>query len=776
MVYEPAWRGLRYWWRWPVWWLSFVFVLSIPSVASTAGTVVVEEGEERVELARHVEWLADAAMELSAGQLVAEEAVGFRKNDDGRVNFGYVEGNLWLRFSLDARGDGPWYLVADHPLGGEAVLYWVHDGHADELQPIGGYRTPVWRLTFPGNVPARFLLRANNGDEVLRLPLLLLSDKALVRHTIDWYLFFGTVLAGLAVLMFYNAFLAAGLRDAGFFSLALFLAAMQLVIYRDSNLFPSLDFLNDTRGWFYPAGLLLALGTGLRYWRFVSKGSEPILERLLKWLQWGAFAALPFASLIPAAWLYFVILALLPVLFAATVWAAAQGHKAMLRACPAQATFMLATFVYVLTHTGWVTSSWLNTLFVAVGQAGVLIAAVLMSIAHAAINRELSEAVERERVRSQLREQFLMTMSHELRNPMNALLASATLLEQTALDAEQQEYLLRQKAAGRQMLRLIDDVLNFSRLEKGMLPLQEGAFRLSELVEELRRVVASEAEARGIRLHLPDLPYDPCLLGDRQRLLQVLLNLVGNALKFTPEGEVALDLRFIDTEEDAESVTCRFEVRDTGIGIGQDARERLFQPFSQLESHRARQYGGAGMGLAISHGLVARMGGTLQVDSVLGEGSRFWFELRFARCQADADDGNAEVSGTATEIPQGIRVLVVEDDRLNRLIMERFLHTLKVEAVLADSGEDALATLRGDGHIDLVLMDISMPGMDGYETTRRLRTELALKTLPVVALTAHAIDGERERCLAAGMNDFLTKPIDLDRLREVIARHLTETS
>ena len=766
----PASRTVLFWRRGWIVLLALVAAILVGKALWAAEPVVVEGGEARIELSPHVDWLVDTSGELTVAEVAA--AGRFRRNSKGQVNFGYVDGSLWLRFSLQGGVKEPRYLVADHPIGGSVALYRLNQGEAVRLSPIEGYRSPAWRLMLDHDGPAMFLLRAYNGTEVLRLPLLLLDDATFLRHATGWYLFFGMVLAGLAVLMIYNAFLAAGLRDAGFFSLVLFLAAMQLVIYRDSNLFPALRFLNDTEGWFYPAGLLLALGTGLRYWRFVSHGSEPALERLLQWLQWGAFAALPVASSIPAAWLYSVILILLPVLLVATTWAVVRGHEAMRRALPAFVTFLLATFVYVLTHTGWVTSAFANALYVVIGQSGVLVAVTLMSIAHASINRDLSDAVERERVRSQLREQFLLTMSHELRNPMNALLATATLLEQTPLDAEQQEYLLRQKAAGRQMLRLIDDVLDFSRLEKGMLPLEDGPFRLGELVEELRWVVASEAEARGIRLVLPTLENDPCLRGDRQRLLQILLNLVGNALKFTPEGEVVLDLS-CDEAVDRGWRRCRFEVRDTGIGISDDMRARLFQPFSQLESHRARQFGGAGMGLAISHGLVARMGGRLQVDSVLGKGSRFWFELSFASCQEEESSRSMASTDKATaDIPAGCRVLVVEDDRLNRLIMERFLQTLAVEAVLADSGEEALERLRHERRIDLVLMDISMPGMDGYETTRRIREELALKTLPVIALTAHAIDGERERCLDAGMNDFVTKPIELDRLRILLARHL----
>ena len=731
-------------------------------------------------LSDRIEVLHDPGGSLGVEDLLrGEVSRQFRSPPAGTANFGYVEGNLWLRLHLDDAVSTPRILLVDHPVGGNAALFPVV-ATTGQLQPdfarrIRNYRSPAWRLAIAAGEPVDLYLRASNGNEVLRLPLFLMSEEAFFRHALSDYLFYGMMFAALLILALYNLFLAVGARDRDYLVLALFLGMLLLILDRDGNLFPALAFLNDTTSWLYPAGLLLVLLAGLHYWWRVSRGAAGMLEPLLLWMQWGVILALPLAGWLSTRLLYTLILILLPVLLILSARAAWRGHRRLRQTLVASLVFIVATFFYALTHMGWLTSAELNRLFVLLGQSGIVVAALALSIGQASESRRLVDAVERERMRGQIKDRFLATMSHELRTPMNAVVSTGTLLRQTPLTDEQREYLNRQEVASRHMLGLIDSILDLSRLEFETLQLHESCFQLGELIEDVEGMVVAEAESRGVKLaFVCDDVRGQCLYGDRQRLSQVLLNLLFNAIKFTPSGG-GVTLRVGGNAADGH-VDCRFEVVDSGEGIAPELQRQIFEPFIQAENDRSRHHGGAGLGLAISRQLVAVMGGELDLESSPGKGSRFHFSLRFPVCSgAPVDDDVAEeekapVRSGATLA--GRRILVVEDDPLNRFFIEQLLRKEALEVSVAESGEEALERLRQDPEIDLVLMDVSMPGMDGYETTQKIRAELGLTTLPVIALTAHAIDGERQRCLDAGMDDYLTKPIDLDGLRATLSRWL----
>ena len=738
------------------------------------------ENGEVEPLSDRIEVLQDPGGSLVLDDLLRGEARSrFRSLPAGTANFGYVDGNLWLRFHLDDAGSTPRILLVDHPVGGDAALFPVAAA-TGQLRPdfarrVRNYRSPAWRLAIPAGEPVDIYLRASNGNEVLRLPLFLMSGEAFFRHALGDYLLFGMIFAALLILVLYNFFLAVGARDRDYLVLALFLGVLLLILDRDSNLFPALAFLNDTTSWLYPAGLLLVMLTGMHYWSRVSRGAGGMLEPLLKWAQWSLVLALPLSGWLSTRLIYMLIFILLPVLLILSAWAAWHGHRRLRQTVVALLVFTIATFLYVLTHMGWVTSAEFNRLFVLLGQSGIVVAALSLSLGQASESRRLVDAVERERMRGQIKDRFLATMSHELRTPMNAVVSTGTLLRQMPLTDEQRDYLNRQEVASRHMLGLIDSILDLSRLEFETLQLHECCFQLGELIEDLEGMVAAEADSRGVRLAFA---YDDvrghCLYGDRQRLSQVLLNLLFNAIKFTPSGG-QVTLRVGGEAADGH-VVCHFEVVDSGKGIAPEMQRQIFEPFIQVESDRSRHHGGAGLGLAISRQLVAVMGGELDLESSPGRGSRFHFSLRFAVCSgAPVDDEAAEeakVPARAGAVLAGRRILVVEDDPLNRFFIEQLLRKEALEVSVAESGEAALELLRQDPEIDLVLMDVSMPGMDGYETTQKIRAELGLASLPVIALTAHAIEGERERCLDAGMDEYLTKPIDIDALRAMLFRWL----
>jgi signal transduction histidine kinase/CheY-like chemotaxis protein/HPt (histidine-containing phosphotransfer) domain-containing protein len=365
---------------------------------------------------------------------------------------------------------------------------------------------------------------------------------------------------------------------------------------------------------------------------------------------------------------------------------------------------------------------------------------------------------------------FVAIMSHEIRTPMNAILGNAGLLMDAELGPAERESLEAIESAGQALLAVLNDILDFSKIEAERMELESIGFAPATVIRSVISLFGLQAKERGIDLVAEIDPSIPVMLaGDPHRISQVLSNLVGNAVKFTVKGGVAV--RALVEDRTPSETVLRFEIADTGLGIDPVTCARLFEPFVQGDSSTTRRFGGTGLGLTICRKLVGLMGGEIGVDSAPGVGSTFWFTARLAST-TDAEVGEvlaANENANRTAELAGLRVLVAEDNAANQRLVERLLARLGAQATIVVDGLEAVAAARS-GAFDVVLMDCHMPRMDGYDATRAIRAEGL--SIAVVAVTASAMTGDRERCLAAGMNDYLAKPIVVAKLEAALLRCL----
>ena len=784
--------------------MRYFCLLLLSLLPLLASAVEFDEHTRALPLGQEMAVFEDVRGAVSIADVSSEAlAEAFHRHTKPVLNAGYSRSVFWLRLDLNYRpqtssGAQPWLLEIAYPPLDQIELY-LPDGRGGfELTQRTGDALPfasrqiaqnnyVFALDLPPNQPQRLYLRVQSQGSLI-VPLTLWSPTAYLEELPGRIYVLGIIYGVLLVMLLYNLFIYLSVRDRSYFYYIIYIAAFGL--YQVSVNGAGIQYFWPNNPWWANAATPFLIGltavAGCQFARsfLLTREYSPWIDRLLMLLMaTGVLVMLLalFASyatalrLATALALLFTVIILL-----AGVLAWRRGLRVARYFIVAWSAFLLGGMVNTLMVLGLLPNTFL-TMYAS--QIGSALEVALLSLALAdRINvmkeeravllqqnaREL-EALNRElAISNRLKDDFLATVTHELRTPMNGVIGSLELMQTLRLDIELEQYQKTAAASAREMMRMVNDILALTELQAGKLHGQNSMFSLRAWLDGVRVRYAQSAAEKGLSLRLElDEKLPDTLQGDGAKLGQCVGYLLDNAIKFTAVGTVTLRIKRQPAGKGL--LGLLIEVQDSGVGFNPDMAAPLYQRFQQLDSSLTREYGGLGVGLAICRQLIELLGGTLQHQSQPGQGSCFSLALTLDLLSQPLAGAAAQLrpQGPQVRNPAQCVVLVVEDNPINQLVLRGMLLKLGYQVRCADNGAAALDLLRNEP-VDAVLLDCQMPGMDGFATCRALRLLPGCSVLPVLAVTAHSHAGDRERCLAAGMSDYLTKPLKFDTLQVVL--------
>ncbi len=775
-----------------------VWCFLLPCVAFGAQpTLVLRDGQVRYPAETAAWFLADPSRAFSIGQVSAPAfADRFRPVPEGGFNFGFTTTGYWVRLRVQSRAaqTGSWRLKVQNSALGQAVLYAPAGPDttrfgvqvASLAYPFGErlvkHRVPVFELPLaPGEARTFYLYFAGGGP--VHFPLEILSARQFAEEDHREGLMQGIYFGLMFVMIFYNLFLYLSIKDPSYLYYLCYVASFGILQASMNGI--AYEYLWPTPSWWADHCVPVFIATTIAFGSLFCmsfldlRRNTPFFHRVFLALIVLAglvgvltVAASPYVSMVSATLLG---LAFAGLVMAAAVVCLVRRYRPALFLLVAWSVLLLGIVLFALNNLGVLPGSFLTTYGVQIGSA---LDVVLLSLALAdrinLLQRERlrveGEKEQAERARK-VKEEFLAAVSHEIRTPMNAITGFARMLETAGLLPEQHEYARHIRVSADNLLAIVNDVLDLSKMDAGKLHFERAEIVLEDLVRMLLQTVSFGVRDKALRVtHGLDPRIPAPLLGDPVRLNQILLNLLSNAVKFTHQGEVSLTARLL--KEDAGEITLQFRVSDTGIGIPADKLATIFESYSQASKQTTRLYGGTGLGLTITKQLVELQGGTIGVESRVGAGTVFTVTLPFARSASPTPSVPLVTAPSA--FAAALRsVLLVDDNALNQIVA---VHTLQhwrpgITVHAVGSGAECLESLR-EGTYDLVLLDLQMPDLDGFETARCIRTQLPapLNAVPVVALSAGDSPQDRLRAQQAGMNDYLVKPFGGADLERILAR------
>ena len=710
-------------------------------------------------------------------------------------SLGFFSDSLWCLLSVQNQSaESRWLLRTARPIVDYLDVFVLDEARETRVHFRGGDRRPfsirqfahpemIFEIDIPQGGERQLLIRVQ-GENVIDLPVTLYTMEAL--HATDSRRQFahGLYYGAIAIICLYNLLIFFSIRDVTYLYYVGYLGTFGLYLFTQDGL-SAQHLWPQSSLWSHlsvPVLAMVVIGLSILFVRSFLQLDRyrPRLSRVLLLISASVFLAVPLVSVNAQLWAITINGGSFIWIVAVIVLASMQLMSGFISAKYLLIAFLAigcSVILYVLKNYQWIPNFWLYEYIMQMGTAAE---ALLLSFALAhrmtvlkseneRIQKEANEALEQrvqERTRElnealNVRSEFLAVMSHEIRTPLNGIIGTIDMLRDTHLDEQQRRQLHIIEHSGQSLLQLIDDVLDYARIEAGKMPIEQVAFNLRDELRESLDLFEQRARVNNVTTHLvfdsDAVGHD--VLGDPVRTRQVLANLVSNAIKFTENGTVTLS---VNRDEDNADY-CNFAVEDTGIGIPAEKMPRLFEHFYQLDSSTSRRYGGAGLGLAITRQLVELMGGEIGVESDIGRGSRFWFRLPLPRYEHEMPSEETLI----TDIPP-LRILIVDDNHINLMVAQGLCKKLGHDIEIAESGLEAIALMMtAERRFDVILMDCEMPDMDGFETSRRiilLMRERGLVPSPIVALTAHAVPDKIAACKDSGMSSHIAKPVTLAKL------------